>query len=164
MLELKSKNYSFVLLKGANGKFVQTSKNPNAEGVLAKYLVAECTDPEASRAYGVQTRRIVKTFYEGTKIYDDLIEGLKAKNIDNETGVSSKPLAGYFVDIPCGFQYATEYKGRTFISSSVSIFIMAGENFHAAKDRAIRGAEKTRITDSDPIDDDFQQNTDKTTP
>jgi len=147
MLEIKTKNYLFTLRKNAEGKFMHTAAQPNAEGKLGKYLMADCTDPDATRAFGVQTRKIVKTFFEGSMVFDQLVEALKSGVINKETGESSKPLAGYFVDIPCGFSYQTTFNGRTFNQSTVSLFIMAGENFEVVKARAIRAVEGMRIAD-----------------
>lgn len=148
MLEIKAKNYLFMLRKNAEGKFSHTAKNPNSESKLAKFLIADCTDPDATRAFGVQTRKIVKTFFEGSMVYDQLVEAIKVGVINKETGESSKPLAGYFVDIPCGFSYQLQFNGRTSVQSTVSLFIMAGENFEVVKARAIRAVESMRIKDA----------------
>lgn len=147
MLEIKTKNYLFTVRKTAEGKFVHTSTKPNSEGKLSKYLIADCTDPDATRAFGVQTRKIVKTFFEGSMVFDELVKAVKDGVIDNATGVSSKPLSGYFVDIPCGFSYRSEFNGRTFDQSTVSLFIMAGENYEVVKARAIRAVEGMRVKD-----------------
>lgn len=149
MIEIKSKNYIFTLRKNEAGKFITTAKKADTNGVFSKYLIADCVDPDATRAFGVQTRKIVKTFFEGSMVYDQLIEALKTGVIDKESGASSKPLAGYFVDIDCGFSYKSEFNGRTFTQNTVSLFIMAGENFEVVKNRAIRGVESTRVISTD---------------
>lgn len=149
MLEIKNKHYSFRLQKTPEGKFAHTSLKPNREGKLSKYLIARCTDPDAAKAFGVQTRKIVKTFFEGSMVFDELVEAIKNGIIDKETGQSSKPLAGSFVDIDCGFEYETEFNGTRFKQSTVSLFIMAGENFEVAKNRAIRAVAGMRIESDD---------------
>jgi hypothetical protein len=148
MLEIKAKNYIFSLRKTAEGKFMHIATKPNSDGVLNKYLVADCIDPDATKAFGIQTRKIVKTFFEGSMVFNQLVEAMQASIINKETGESSKPLAGYFVDIPCGFNYVSEFDGRKVVQSTVSLFIMAGENFEVVKARAIRAVEGMRIKDA----------------
>ena len=165
MIEVKSKNYLFSLRKTADNKFLHTSKNPNIEGKLSKFLLADCTDPDASRAFGKQTRKIVKTFFENTYVYNQLVDAIKSGTID-ETGESAKPLAGYFIDIDCGFTYRSEFNGRAFDSTTVSLFIMEGENFEVVKRRAIRAVEKMRVKTVDDlhVEEDVKQSLDTNKP
>ena|SRR5690554_664841 len=149
MLEIKNKNYIFSLRKTAEGKFAHTSLKPNRDGKLSKYLIADCIDPDAAKAFGVQTRKIVKTFFEGSMVYDELVGALKSGIIDKESGQSSKPLAGRFVDIDCGFEYETEFNGTRFKQSTVSLFVMSGENFEVVKNRAIRAVTGLRVESDD---------------
>jgi hypothetical protein len=148
MLEVKNKRYSFTLRKNTAGKFAFVASKPDSNGKTNKYLIADCIDPEAAGAFGVQTRKIVKTFFEGSMVFDQLAEAIKSGTINNETGVSALPLVGSFVDVPCGFSYTSEFNGRQFVANTVSLFIMAGENFEVAKARAIRAVEGTRIKDT----------------
>ena len=151
MLEIKNKNYIFSLRKTTEGKFTHTSLKPNRDGKLSKYLIADCIDPDATKAFGVQTRKIVKTFFEGSMVYEELVGALKSGIIDKESGQSSKPLAGSFADIDCGFEYETEFNGTRFKQSTVSLFIMAGENFEVAKNRAIRAVAGMRVESDDIV-------------
>lgn len=152
MINVEPKKYLFTLRKNDEGKFLHTSKNQNAEGRLAKYLLADCKDPDAASAFGEQTRRIVKPIFEGTMTFDELKNALETGIIDKDSGVSSKPLSGYFVDIPVGFEYETEFNGRKFRSSTVSLFVMKGENFDVVKNRAIRSVQHLKVQTSDDIE------------
>lgn len=149
MLEIKNKNYIFKLRKTEEGKFVRPNQTPFRDGTFGKHILADCTDPDAVKAFGIQTRKIVKPFYSGTMVYNEIISALESGVIDKKTGQSSKPLAGSFVDIDCGFEYESEFNGYKSKQSTVSVFIMAGENFEVAKNRAIRAVAGMRIESDD---------------
>jgi hypothetical protein len=152
MIEVTVKNYVFKLRKDDNGKFAHTAKQAGADGKVSKYLVAECTDPDATKAFGVQTRRIVRTIFEGSMVFEEMKNAIEAGIIDKETGESSKPLAGSFVDIDCGFTYEVDINGNKIKRNTVSVFIMAGEDFTVAKTRAVRAVERLRIQGRDDLE------------
>jgi len=158
MLTEEKRFYDFVLAQTPDKKFAFTSLRPDSDGVLKKYLKAELTDRAASSAFGVQTTRIVKCFFDGTKVFDDMRKAIESNIIDKETGISSKPIsANFYKDYPCGFPYtATMANGTVITNRFVSFLVLAGDSFDKERDRAIRSAAKTRVAEPTDVEADIQ--------
>ena len=165
MVDFKAKEikelYDIKLRKNPEGKFKNTTtvSSGSNKGQALSYFVIELEPVKKNKNLLIATtRNIVYTASEfNGKLYNAIVEGLKAKMFDMETGETEFQLEGNHYEEPTGFKYKVTMKdGREVEMTSVNFVTIMDESPYKAYERAVKLARETIIEEADPEGDAFK--------